>query len=327
MLWQTITNPLEQLSTLIRLRKQGILSQLRKYQESDVINHSLLISTVRRMLHPVNPLLLATALSISSVRDYDFNSFIEQYCAGLEVHNLEASLIKLNDFQDDDELNRILELEESYIEALITLGLEVVANRGDISPAGPGYVIHEPTMWNAFWGAWLSVNPIYQVDNLVDILVEVESEQVFSAVLGFVQIDIYPLKVWGIVLQYSEEVNSSIHKAREYYEYHLNQVNAEINQILKQKMLPEEKREALVIKTKKQLNMTKLAKRAFRLYQWLPDEISAFAAETRHALRQAGQLGSETAKGKYAEYELPPEIIEQRDKREKHQRRNDGETD
>lgn len=326
-LWQTISNPTDQFDALIRQRKQGILSQFKKYQESDIVRQSLLVSTVRRMLQPVNPLLLATALSISSVRDYDFNSFIEQYCAGLDVSDLEASLIKLDDFQDDDELSRILELEEVYIQSLIALGLQVVASGGEISPVGPGYVIDEPTMWNAFWGAWLSINPIYQDDNLLDILIEIESEQVFNAVLEFVQIDTYPLRVWAIAMQYSEEVNSSIHNAREYYEYRLNQVNIEINQVLQRNSPLEEKKRLLTVLTKRQLNATRLSKRAFRLYQWIPDEISAFAAETRHALKQARQLRSETAKGKYAEYELPSEIIEQRNKRKESQRRSNGTTD
>jgi hypothetical protein len=75
-------------------------------------------SLIKRLAVPVNPLLMATAISVSTIRNQDYLSFIQKYIEGFEIPSLEERLIRLDDFQDDAELDSILNIEASYIEGL-----------------------------------------------------------------------------------------------------------------------------------------------------------------------------------------------------------------
>ena len=304
--WDRNEKPANQIKKFAELRKAGILRNFQVLEDVQNEEHFLdevsLATTLRRAFTPINPLLLATALSISNVRNDDFKLMIFKYSFGLDVPELEGVLLKLEDFKDDDELEKILQLDDDYTKALIDLGQEAVVN-DYLGTIIPGLDMDFPTMWNVYWGAWVAVNPIYQLNNMVDMAFELNSPEIASAIIGYHDANIM-LGVWQYALDYSHKFNDAIHNAREYHEYNLNQANKEINKVLQENISADGKKELLAKATKKQKNKTKLSQRAFRLYEWIPDEISAFAAETLAGLKEG--------KSKYFQYKLSDEIIRKR---------------
>lgn len=304
--WNRSEQPTIQIKKFAETRKLGILLSFQVLEDVQNEEHFLdemsLATTLKRAFTPINPLLFATALSISNIRNEDFKLMIFKYSFGLDVPELEEALLRLEDFKDDNELEKILQLDDEYTKALIDLGQEAVVN-DYLGTIIPGLDMNFPTMWNAYWGAWVAVNPIYQLNNMVDMAFELNSPEIASAIIGYHDANIM-LGVWQYALDYSHKFNDAIHNAREYHEYNLNQANKEINKILQDNITADRKKELLAKATKKQKNITKLNQRAFRLYEWIPDEISAFAAETLSGLKD----GNST----YFQYKLSDDIIRKR---------------
>lgn len=245
----TDRSPLEGLVHLCKHRRMGFLDFFISTQNLAARRSIRLFwpEFLSRMA-PVNPLLLATAISISVVRHRDFRSFLRYYTKGVDIPGFDETLLTLEDFQEQKELSEILTLEAEYVRILVDLGSEMLIESGQLIPGR-----NLATVWDIYWGAWLTSNPMYREN------VEIG---------------------WRSSVRYGFEFNDRIHNARQRHEYSLNETNKEINHLLLQSLPPTRKRNALMELSLKQSNATKLVDRARRLYHWAPHEISAFAGQT-----------------------------------------------
>ncbi len=290
------SSPTDGLKYLIAMRILGTGSQFKKFHsQSD--ESQLLSPLVKRMFSPINPLLLLTAISISVIRRDDFCTFLSKYAKGLEIPNFEDNLLQINFARDNDELQRILELEDEYRDALLKLGTKILIKHGRLIE-GSGI----PTMLDLYWACWLVVNPMFQNNPLPT---RDSENSMFSG--------------WRRGIAWGFEYNSAIHNAREHYEYRLNQTNEEINQLLSQKLALDTDRVQLKILASQQKSLTLLVERARRFYYWAPHEISAYSGQTAFAMElmkmyEEDSTKQETVsfmKQEHAKFFLPNEILEQ----------------
>jgi len=113
-----------------------------------------------RAYSPVNPLLLISAISISLTRKVDYKSFLLRYAEGLEVHGLEHAFIRLPlILTEKDNIERIVESEDNYVEALGDWAKEFVDQKGRLLKRSG-----EITVWDNCWAVWHLVNPIFMFD-------------------------------------------------------------------------------------------------------------------------------------------------------------------
>ena len=227
---------------------------------------------------PVNPLLLASAISISLLKNQDFQLFLNQYISGSGLSNLETSLLKAPSFETEEELNNFLDIEDNYTEAFCLIALErILYEMGEAQITSklqrrenPNDLLIQywkqvtsdniPEEWDlvmsdVYWRAWMVANPVYSLTN----------EQYTMATL----------------FRYGFAQNDTVNNNREYYEYESNEKTKEFNVILKADLSKEEKKAALMKAKLAQSNATRLQKRAFRLYEWLPTEVDANRASKR----------------------------------------------
>lgn len=291
--------PIDALRYLIAVRFVAIGSQFDNFHKQNDGSKPM-GPLVVRMYSPVNPLLLTTAISVCIVRGNDVHSFLSNYALGLEVPGLEEHLIQIDVINDNEELRRVLELEDSFYGALLELGTSILVRYGRlIRDRGI------PTMLDLYWGCWLAMNPGVH-DN------EVPAESSKSG-------DSFWMNGWRRGIKWGIDYNSMIHNAREHYEYKLNEVNGSINAALANSAPSVDKRAKLQELTTEQQTLTLLVERARRLYYWAPHEISAYSAQTAYALEMIERLRSdpksqEIVEHMLAEHEkflLPRHIIKQ----------------
>ncbi|HEY0736731.1 MAG TPA: hypothetical protein VGD69_17565 [Herpetosiphonaceae bacterium] len=251
-------HPITAFRKLRQARKQTLRKRISATRSPNSPEFSNILSDAGRL---VNPILLSTAISISLVTGQDFKQFLKHYVETIKIPDFDETLIKIPDIFSDEQLKQILETEIKYIDAIIALGAEIFLlinnkyNPGSLTGITTFYSyfsgkkVELPTIYDIYWGSWLSVNPGY------------EGLGVATLELGN---------------EYGHEMNSTVHNAREYYEYTLNNLNKDINNILNQSSSTE-KITMLTSVTKKQYNATLLNKRAYRLYVWLPHELDAHA--------------------------------------------------
>lgn len=284
------SSPIDGLKYLIAMRILGTVSQFENFHsQSD--ESQLLSPLVRRMFSPINPLLLLTAISVSMIRKDDFCIFLNNYVKGLEIPNFEDNLLQINFARDNDQLQQILELEDKYRDALLKLGTKILINHGPlIERSGI------PTMLDLYWACWLVVNPIFQNNPLPT------RDSETSVLSGW-----WRGIAWGL------EYNSAIHNAREHYEYGLNQINEEINQLLSQGVTLDNDRTQLKTLASQQKSLTLLVERARRFYYWAPHEIDAYSAETAFAILLRKMFPEEEVFSSIQndKFSLPDEILNQ----------------
>jgi hypothetical protein len=78
------------------------------------------------MTNLINPLCLASAISISIIKGYDFQSFLGRYASGQNIPEMKEYLLKLPDLGSEEDLGKFLEFETRYVEALRLLPLELM---------------------------------------------------------------------------------------------------------------------------------------------------------------------------------------------------------
>jgi hypothetical protein len=307
--------PVEGLKYLILSRHNGIADQFGLLDEEVPPGEDWerrLLSLFKRMSVPINPLLLATAISISLIRNQDYQLFLWHYVGGLEIPNFEDTLLRFTDWRDEDELADILSLEAKYVEAFVTLGTEVLVAHGPLIAEIGGLFLEGamPTMWDVYCGAWVAANPV---------LLHALKNGNFEG-------------GWMEAMFYGLRINNSIHNNIEYYGYILNEVNLNVNNLLSRQSSGEEKNQALRDVLKRQTNRTILVERAHRLYQWAPHEIEAHAAGTLVGLcyfqiteqdSSSPQTGGNEIPPDLEKYLLPEEVLERLRNRRKE--RNHGE--
>lgn len=196
---------------------------------------------------PVNPLLMATAISVAIVRGCDFLTFIQNYVEGVEIPDFEDTLIKLEDFQDQSELQEILEFESQYVDAFISIGQ--ATNEDD-----PSLFVDNDyqTVWDDYEAAWVIANPMGS-----------------------------QLPSWNTRwLNYGQRINNDVHNAKDYYNYQLADISKQINELLSKPLPSQQKKEELEQLGLKHSNTAKLITRLDRLYYWNPHEILAFREQT-----------------------------------------------
>lgn len=226
----------------------------------------------------VNPLLVATAAAISSVRPEDYQELLATVNESRPAPHMEAMLLTLPPCRSEEELQGILQIESKYIQALVSLGTDLVVRTG-------GPLIPErttATMWDVFWGAWLVLNPIEPP----------KAEQ-----------------LWRLAVGYGFATNDAVHRAREEAEFRLNDANRQLNEALRGSLPKHEMGMSIASAVVRQKNASLLVERAWRLYYWSPHEISAHATETVIALELA-EVGHPVGE-RYHRWLLPPEIQDQ----------------
>jgi len=229
------------------------------------------------LLGPVNPLLLSSAVSISLVKGYDFQSFLENYISYQYMSDLETYLLRVPTFDTEEELGTFLSIEEKYIEAFRLLALERIIydlvyapfKQPEIEDKGYRWLITQevlnecwelvkldniPYNWvfdkfDVLWHTWIVANPIYSAIN--------------------------PELSQSLLLQYGEDKNVRIHETLKYYTYQSQEKITLLNSILKSNMLKEKKKAELTKAKQSQINAAKLERRARRFYEWNPHEIVA----------------------------------------------------
>jgi hypothetical protein len=220
----------------------------------------LLHPVVNRMLAPVNPLLLCTALACYRCGIVS-SAILQVYAEGLEVLDLESTFLPLEKLIPEGDLINCLEIESQFHIALEQIGLQKVEAEG---PQMFNRVISKtPTMWDVRTAAWMAVNPI--------------------AVGGTRK------HFWEGALAYGFEQNDSVHGVRKELQQQLESLTRSLNASLQQK------RADVALLAAKHRNISLLLKRNFRIYQWLPHEISAHSAEMDFAIlaMEAGALRTE----------------------------------
>jgi hypothetical protein len=215
-----------------------------------------------RMYCPIHPLLLISAISISRLKSQDFKSFLLLYSRGLDVNGLEESLLRLDlAVGDEGDIAQVLEIEGQYRAAMLEWAGELVVSQGRlIEQSG------EPTIWDLYWACWVIANPIFRYDPLP--ARDAEGSICHNQLNGFSR---------GI--RWGMQFNSEIHNAREHYEYSLKLINEQVNSLLDNPVQDEEKMRALKDVLARQQTAALLAARAFRIYEWGPDEINANSIE------------------------------------------------
>ncbi len=250
------TSPLEGLKYLLVRRHAGLadhFSAIARFSPGDEGEHGL-FALVDRLSVPINPLLLATAMSISLVRDQDYHSFLGRYCGGLEAPQLEEDLLEFTDWRDEDELAEILRVEASFVEALVTVGTDIVGTYGSLlSQASEPRKGPTPAAWHVDWGIWVAANPI--------LLHDLKN--------GCFQ------RGWTDAMLYGSRTRASIQTTGEHSESLLNEVNGRLQYLLSGQPTREVDEQALRQLRKMQANRSLLLERARRLYDWLPCEIVA----------------------------------------------------
>jgi hypothetical protein len=240
----------------IRLPKS---SQIGENDEFGLVN-------ARMLFTPVHPLTLSMAISISIVRqDEPENNFGERlltsYLTGIRIP-IEMNLIQSDGHANDQELSRILDLDDVYTQAFLTLGEALLVINQKLVPPPPlalsnnmeGNRIPTPSE-RADWlnsvpashldilcGAWLAANPIFQL----------------NIEYG-----------WRRSTWLCKDLNSVVHNAIEHFDFLLDQANQELNRLLEENSGDAILKQALL----KQRNAARLVNRARRFYEWDADEI------------------------------------------------------
>lgn len=295
---------LDGLKLLSEQRRLGILHQFNLFHRTN--KGQLLSPLVARMYSPINPILLATAISISCVRSEDFHGCLEQYIVGLDITGFEDALLFLDSFEHNAELHEILSLEAKYVESAKTLGTELLIQKGRL--INESFV---PTMLDVYWGAWIAVNPIFVTSPLLSPMDENAEAERFSA--SYASID------WSI------RFNDAIHNAREQHEYQLDSINRDFNTVLQENLSADQKRQRLESIAVRQRVATLLVERSRTLYYWAPHEIEAYSVQTQVATeltsvienepQRLGDLASEVDVGGLKQmrekFLLPTEVLDQ----------------
>ncbi|MGB0564242.1 MAG: hypothetical protein ACPGVO_20940 [Spirulinaceae cyanobacterium] len=254
-------SPTDGLKYLVAMRILGTQSQIKKLREH-AVGFQLIGPLTMRFFFPINPLLLLTAISLSKVRREDFCHFLNTYVRGVEVPNLEDSLLRIDSACNEDELQQVLNLEDEYLKALLHVASKIVIEHGSIIQ-GRG----TPTMCDLYWACWLVSNPAYQYESQA-IPAEKSKDSKDSSINGWSR-----GRAWGW------KYNSDIHNAREYYEHSLNQIESDLNQVLSKKPILDSDRLHLKALLGKQKILTRLVERSRRFYYWAPHEIGSFSFE------------------------------------------------
>jgi hypothetical protein len=236
---------------------------------------------------PVNPLLLASAISYSAITKSDYRSFLTRYMAGDELPDIEEALLSAPEFADEETLANFLDLEAKYakgcrLSALLKLlsAFDPDVVRDNVEP------VHDPTQfletcWDRLasgdapsrWEfdkydvlklAWLLINPALRT--LDD-----------------------PQKVRVSLITYGVRHNSAIHNVRQQCERRLRELDSSMNTILSASIPRDEKQRAILESKAARENAVKLVRRARRLYDWNPAEIEAHKAEELIHRRVRGQ--------------------------------------
>lgn len=221
----------------------------------------------------VNPLLLASALSISVIKGDDYQSLLRDYMDGLSP-NFDKYLLKITEFESQQELERFLELETEYVQALHLLPLLLIlpstttefVNRFKTSPdlqwvkflmlsaitntQEDGIFFHpDPSPFLAECWEKLQIYPYPENWNFdkFDVL--------YAAWIMFNPIHLLNVGELSMPLLWSREDNalsrlgayslsdnSAVHNARNYYEYEFERLKGTANKVLKSSLPKEEKK-------------------------------------------------------------------------------------
>lgn len=113
-------------SALYFLSRQRLLSLLEALDESGLKGDEDAGKLVGySAVKLINPLLLASAVSISIVRKHDYQSLLTDYVRGLSP-DFDKYLLKVPEFASQKESERFLEIEEDYVQALHLLPLQLM---------------------------------------------------------------------------------------------------------------------------------------------------------------------------------------------------------
>jgi hypothetical protein len=210
----------------------------------------LLHPVVERMSRPINPLLLASAWALKRVRGIDYGRCLSEYMAGLDVPSL-RNLLRIEGHVQQGELQSVLDAEDGAVDTLLELGRKMLIREGALLPD-----TQYPTRLDIQCGAWHVANPIWK---------SVERRE-----------------AWLRAIAYGFEMNDEVHDARLHYEGLVSQALVELNAAAADS--DPSRRDRLRAAALNHRLAVRLLKRAFRLYEWCPHEISAFAAEADFGL-------------------------------------------
>ena len=264
---------------------------LAKALSAAVSPRPLLAPVLHEMYQPVNPILLCTAIALLRVgQSIDISlEVIKQYVNGLRVQGLESNILLFHKDIPHDIVAKALTVERDLVQAMEDIGLDTVIEHGPQMTNIVGPAI--PSMWDVRKAAWCRVNVI--------------------AVGGNRE------KFWNnYAIPYGLKHDNILHGARESFEEELRLTTDELNNNL----------------AKRGVNIKSLAtkhkiislhiKRMHLIYEWMPHEIDACAAEMDfvNLLRSAGVdtegsalLPNDQSKNEWhsriIRHQLPPEAL------------------
>jgi hypothetical protein len=190
-----------------------------------------------RYMQPVNPVIFSSCLASMEIHS-GCRALLQGYVSGtLEAGEMEAELLG-GDSLDSE----VLIAEKAYLEIAAAIGEEYVLRYGKFRQAEPG-------LQHRYWGAWLAVNPQYQIGGE-------------HTKLG-----------WRNALKYGEDFNAAIHQNILRCDERLSEATSELNRAL---LVPKNQDEDLpeqLLSAWDRADM--LRKRAETIYAWSPHEIIA----------------------------------------------------
>lgn len=233
---------------------------------------------------PVNPSLLASAISCSAVLGFDHRSFLNRYMRGEDLPDLDELIPAPALFETD--LARFVELERKYLQGIRLMPLTIL----------PG--LSESETFRRRFEA--------QADP-TDFLQSCWDRIAAGDVPPSADFDKYDLllRAWIIVnprlaeryaapraalIEYGFRYNAPIHDERERCERRLGELDASLNVILSSPAPQDEKRRAILELKAARENAVGLVRRARRLYEWNPAEIEAHQVEDAVSKELSGKL-------------------------------------
>jgi hypothetical protein len=282
-------SPESVLSFFLEQRRTAIAEQLKLTSENP--NSSKIYLSNKDFFTPVNPLLIATAICLSMIRNDDFKLILGRYTSGFAIPDLEPELLKLPSFSNEEQLNCFLHLEEKYVQAFCTISLKniivmqaQVLNFEEIKPTCSNLVLGKEFTFNfnwdidkydVFWQAWLIANGTYSMLQPIE-EIECTRARVSDAKGETIK------SINKTLFYYGAANNSEIHNIREFYEYQLNESQKKFNKVLRSKLTGNQKKNALLEAKLNVENASKLVERSRRFYHWNPAEIDAHQFTERH---------------------------------------------
>jgi len=265
----------------------------------------------------VNPLLLASAISMSIVKRCDFQFLLKEYLMGLNP-GFEEHLLRVPVLESEDQLTTFLEFETKFVQGLYLLSLlfmlpsistEFVKKfpeagtenqtrqwlkllvLGDLLSQERRNALENPEAPRFLLEYWEQLRAYDPLDEETQPSIEGQWLDKFGAfyyawkIFNPTLLLLEPTAPSKLLDWYGSSRDSVIHNTREFYRYELEETKKSLNMALKSSLPKEKKRDILVEANQRMVNAGRLVRRSHRFYEWLPHEIVAHRSSVMNSMR------------------------------------------